>query len=171
MSKRGRPISTRPEQLTQLAAELIAAQKAEQEAAELEAKELKRQQGLIDQLDELEMKKLLIWFFEERLLKWDNELSRSQKLSADLKAEIAKTTGKSLVQQATHDLMQKVVDAIDAEPGMGFEHGWWIYCLRVWAGLTNPADDDNQDFPWPTGGQIKQAYRKYALKVHEFILT
>lgn len=149
MNKGGRPVNKRPEQLIHVAQE----------------------NDRLRRLNGWELKRLLHLYYDGSLAEWDNSDTLPTGMSPQLRQFFAKTTGKTLLQRASHTLMDEIVNDIRNTPGMGFEHGWWIYCLRVWADLENQYSPDNDDLPIPNGGHLREAFLMYARLVHDRILN
>ena len=149
MKKPGRPVTVKPEHLIDAA----------------------RENDAICRLNASELKRLLIFYFDGSLAKWDSNDELPTGMGSQLRVFFAKTSGKTLIQRASHELMKQIIDTIHNTPGLGFEHGWWSYCLRIWAGLENQYSKENDDLPLPNGGHIREAYRMYARLVHEKILN
>lgn len=165
--KGGRPIKANREQFLQMADD-IARQEREWR------KEQQRRQAIVHRLDEPQIWALLKFFFDGSLLKWDTEDILPQKMTRELRDFFSTTTGKTLVQQASHDLVKEIIDEMAAESveinGTSWEC-YKVYALRVHIGDAKPFAEENQYTPIPLPFHIRQAYEQFTVMVHDRILN
>lgn len=165
-AKGGRPVTKTPQQFHDIAREII---EEEQRWKEAEARRL----GIIQRLDEQQIWALLRFFFDGSLARWDDEDVLPVKMSRQLRDFFSTTSDKTLVQKASHQLVQDIIDVMMTEDveigGIKYER-FQVYALRVYMGLDNPFSADNELIPIPLPVHIRQAYERFAVLVNDMIL-